>query len=219
MLLDFMNAYTQGFCLKNTLCVVSQTDVALFAAAILAVFLLFVLIFFLSAWIKRSHVVKSPYSGLPLRRASDLPYASAEKILRFLYGLHEFDNRIISLKSAAVCRETGRVFPNCITFYGTMKVDWDFLNKRFPGNYVSWGSLTDSQQEDIRAKHESLAWFQTELSSPSPSPRAIEPEYIYTSPGPLYVDLNTKVLIGWVNVPDTIFEVLIVQQPKKQYKY
>lgn len=198
---------------------VTQFEVALFAIAILGVFLLIVIGFFVNSWIQQKQVSLSPYSGLPLRRVSDLPYTSAEKILRYVYDLHQYDNRIFSLKKSALCRETGRVFPNCITWWGTMQVDWNFLQKKYPGNYVSWGSLDEAQQESIRMMHDSLENFQTGFSSPNPSPRAIEPDYVFAKPGPLYVDMDTKVLIGWQSVPGTVFEVLIVQHPKKQYKY
>lgn len=203
--------------LPTILAVATDTDVLLFAVAILLTFVLIVAVFFASQWIQRYRIGKSPYSTLPLRFASDLPFSSAEKILRFLYDLHQYDNRIFSLKKAALCRETGRVFPNAVTWYGTVKVDWNFLQKRFPGNYVSWGSLNDSQQESIIALHESLDGFQTDFSSPNPSPRNIEPEYALEKPGPLYVDLNTKVLLGWKIVPGTVFEVLIVQYPLKHH--
>jgi len=95
----------------------------------------------------------------------------------------------------------------------TVKVDWTFLQKRYPGIWVSWGSLNSDQQRAISDAHESLEGFQTEVSSPSPAPRAIEPEYAYTKPGPLYVDIQTKVLLGWKVVPGTELEVLIVQKP------
>ena len=67
--------------------------------------------------------------------------------------MHEYDNSIFDFGKAAFCRETGRIFPNVVTWYGTIKVDWTFLNKRYPGNYVSWGSLSEYQQEMIRSAH------------------------------------------------------------------
>ena len=90
-----------------------------------------------------------------------------------------------------------------------------FCKSGILGNYVSWGSLTKESQDAIRDAHASLDGFQTSESSPTPSPRAIEPEYVYTKPGPLYVDLETKVLLGWKVVPGTELEVLIVQKPIK----
>ncbi|HEV8052714.1 MAG TPA: hypothetical protein VGP47_09475, partial [Parachlamydiaceae bacterium] len=80
--------------------------------------------------------------------------------------------------------------------------------------YVSWGSLTAEQQGIIRNGHDSLEGFQTDFSSPNPLPRAVEAKYALSKPGPLYVDINTKVLLGWKCVPDTDLEVLIVQKPK-----
>lgn len=157
----------------------------------------------------------SPYTGRPLRRATDLPYFSVEKVFLYLHGYHQYDNSIFSLKKAAFCRETGRFFPNSVTWYNSIKVDWNFLRNRYPGHYVSWGSLTVDQQRLIRESHDSLDGYQTEKSCPNPIPRAVTPEYSYLKPGPLYVDFQTKVLLGWKVIPGTEFEVLIVQKPIK----
>lgn len=187
--------------------------VVLSASIILLSFTLLFALFWIGwKFTKRSHSV-SPYTGIPLRRTSELSYYSAEKVLRFLFDLKQYDNRIFKLSRAAFCRETGRIFIDSVTWLDTINVDWTFLQKRYPGHYVSWGSLSKELKESILAFHPSLEGFQTEHSSPSPAPRAIEPEYIYTKPGPLYVDLDTNVLLGWKQVPGTELEVLIVQQP------
>lgn len=187
--------------------------VLILSFGILLAFILVCLAFWFGWWVsQRSHSV-SPYTGVPLRRALDLSYYSAERVLRYMYDLHQYDNRVFKLSRAAFCRETGRIFTNCITWMDTIRVDWTFLQKRYPGHYVSWGSLSSEQQRAIREAHDSLEDFQTEISSPSPAPRAIEPEYVFTKPGPLYVDIETKVLLGWKEVPGTDLEVLIVQKP------
>lgn len=121
---------------------------------------------------------------------------------------------MFDFEKAALCRETGRIFPNAVSWLGIIKVDWTFLNKRYPGNYVSWGSLSDSQQEMIRSYHHSLEDFQTEISCKEPAPSKVDPESAASIPGPLYVDLDTKVLLGWKSVPLTDLEVLVVQKPK-----
>ena len=89
------------------------------------------------------------------------------------------------------------------------------MQKRYPGQWISWGSLSKELQDEIREAHASLDKFQTIESSPTPSPRAIESQYVYTKPGPLYVDIETKILLGWQVVPGTEFELLIVQKPIK----
>ncbi len=68
-------------------------------------------------------------------------------------------------------------------------------------------------------RHESLEGFQIELSSKTANPRAIEPQYALAQPGPLYVDIDSLVLVGWKSVPYTDLEVLIVQRPKPIPKY
>lgn len=131
--------------------------------------------------------------------------------------MHEYDNGLFDLSRAAICRTTGRIFPDSVTWHGSIRVDWNFLQKRYPGEYVSWGSLTQEQKTIIKEKHLSLEGFQTEFSSPKSSPRLIEPQYAYASPGPLYVDIRTGILLGWKCVPDTELEVLIVQKPFEKY--
>jgi hypothetical protein len=190
--------------------------VLLFAFTILLTFFLLILSYWYAFWYTdRSHAI-SPYTGLPLRRASEISYYSAEKVWRYLKESHQYDNQPINLKRAALCRETGRIFPNSVTLLDTIKVDWTFLQKRYPGNYVSWGSLNRDQQEAIRKVHDSLEGFQIEMSCPEPAPRAIDPQYVYIKPGPLYVDLESQVLLGWKEIPGTGLEVLIVQKPSKQ---
>jgi len=187
--------------------------VIFFSALVLLSFAFFAFLFWIGWRMTLRSQAVSPYTGVPLRRTSEVSYYSAERILKFLYDFHQYDNRIFKLRRAAFCRETGRIFQDCITLFDTIKVDWTFLRKRYPGNWVSWGSLNREQQEAIRQAHSSLNGFQIQDSSPHPSPRAIESEHAYSKPGPLYVDLETKILLGWKVVPETEFEVLIVQKP------
>lgn len=183
-------------------------------AVLLAFFLLFAAFWF-GHWLTRREASNSPYTGLPLRRASSISYYSLERVYRLLHERYQYENRFFDIKKAALCRETGRIFPDCVTWYDVIKIDWGFLQKRFPGSYVSWGSLTEMQKEDVRSVHGSLDGFETRFSSPTPSPRLIEPQYAMHKPGPLYVEINTGTLVGWLAVPDTDLEVLIVQKPLK----
>ncbi len=159
----------------------------------------------------------SPYTGKPLRPAMEIYWEAKEKVLKYLFQRQDFANRIIAFNRAALCRDTGRIFPNCVTWYGQYNVDWSFIRKHFPGHYVSWGSLSKDQQNEIREKHGSLEGYQTQFSSQNPSPRQVEEEYAYMKPGPLYIDTETGILIGWKCVPDTELEVLVVQRPLEQY--
>lgn len=191
--------------------------VLLFAFSVLFGFFFLVAAFWLSWWYSRESLGLSPYTGLPLRRATDLSYSYAEKVYIYLKRYHQYDNRPFDFRRAAFCRETGRIFQDCINVFDAIRIDWSFLQKRFPGDYVSWGSLNSDQQNAIRNAHVTLNGFQTEISCPEPSPRAFDPAYIYVKPGPLYVDLQTMVLVGWKEVPDTNLEVLIVQKPKPKF--
>lgn len=127
----------------------------------------------------------------------------------------DFYNRPFLFRKAAFSRETGRIYPDAIDWKGSIQVDWSFLLKRFPGNFVSWGSLSLEAQRLVREKHGTISGFQTECSSEKPAPRDAEKELMYLSPGPLYVDPKTGVLLGWKRVPETPFEILVVQRPIK----
>lgn len=193
---------------------VSSSTVVLFSIAILTTFFLLFAAFWFSWRYSLRQTVLSPYSGMPLRRGSDLSYYSVERILRYLYEMEDYNNRMFDLRRAAVCRETGRIFPDSITWFDTISVDWNFLQKRRPGQYVSWGSLTEDQKEYVKKIHGNLEEFQLEASSKNPLPRAIEPKFALARPGPLYVDIDTYVLLGWKIVPGTEFEILIVKHPE-----
>jgi len=197
--------------------VISQQELVSFWLLLFLVFLFLFTVFFFRLWQNREISCLSPYTGFPLRKGTDIFWVTRQKILRYLYDMHDYHNRIFDLQRAAFCRETGRIFPDALTWYGTIKVDWSFLQNRHPGDYVSWGSLTDEQKVLIAEKHGTLKGYQTEISSPTPSPQKVQPRYAHTKPGPLYVDLRTATLIGWKCVPDTDLEVLIVQKPQKQY--
>lgn len=196
---------------------ITPSALTLFWFFILLTIVGLVAFFWVNLWLQKRAGTMSPYTGLPLRPGYELPYESAKQILQYLYDRHEYDNQIFDLQKSAFCRETGRLFPNSITWFETIYVDWTFLQKRFPGHYVSWGSLTDVQQQAILEAHGSLDGFQTTFSSFNSSPRMIEPEYAYAKPGPLYVDLDSHVLLGWQEVPYTEFEVLIVKRPLQKH--
>lgn len=198
---------------------VLPTDVMLFGFAILGVFFILFGVFWVGWRLSQRAICLSPYSGMPLRRCSDLSYYNVERVLRYIYEQQNYENRIFELRKSSFCRETGRIFPNSISWFDTIHVDWSFIQKRYPGNFVSWGSLTPEQQIAIRDMHESLQGFQTEHSSKEASPRSVEPRYALLKPGPLYVNIDSNVLVGWKCVPNTELEVLIVQKPKSAPEY
>jgi hypothetical protein len=192
------------------------SNVFLFGFAVLAVFLALFATFIIGWRLSQKGECLSPYSGRPLRRADELSYYSMERVLRYLYSMRDYHNQIFAFRDAAFCRETGRIFPNCINRLGRIVVDWGFIQKRYSGVYVSWGSLTERQQAAVKDMHSSLEGFQIAESSAEPLPKNVEPQYVLMKPGPLYVDINTFVLVGWKLVPGTDLEILIVQRPRSQ---
>jgi len=167
-----------------------------------------------SVWpLRRRKPPLSPYSKMPLRRANSLRYTTKYIVRLYLKEMEDFDNRQFDLNRAALCRETGRIFPDVVSWMGKMHVDWNFLQKRMAGSWVSYGSLPDDRRQDLWDKHGTLAGFQTEFSSENPLPQDGEEEYNLIKPGPLYVNLENDVVMGWKMVPGTEVEVLVVKRP------
>lgn len=154
------------------------------------------------------------YTKKPMTLGIDVAASVRGFVNDFLLSHPQPENSPIDFDTAAISPETGRIFPHAAFKGSFVRLGWDFLSKHYPGRYVSWGSLGELEQATIRLCHgESLAGYQTEVSSPRPLPQEIDSHYALTRPGPLYVDRTTKILIGWKEVPGTEFEVLIVQMP------
>lgn len=195
--------------------VLTTADILLFAFVLIAVFAALAFFSWFSWRISQKTIDPSPYTGVPLRRASDIGFYQAEKVYQYLTQKSSYDNPLFDLQKASFCRDTGRIFPHSINWLDCIRVDWNFLQKRHRGHYVSWGSLSQQQQTELRRIHGSLEDYQTQMSSTQPIPRLVEPVFAFTKPGPLYVDVTTNTLLGWQIVPETDFEVLIVQHPLK----
>lgn len=170
-------------------------------------------LFYLGWWLTNRPGSVSPYTGSPMASGSQLSYEAVRKVHVYLESLPADENPFFELNKAAVCRETGRIFPHAVNFFDIISVNWTFLNKRYPGNYVSWGSLSEGEKEDIFSSHTSLEGYQTEHSCPNASPKEIDSVNAMSIPGPLYVDVESKTLLGWKRVPDTGLEVLVAQRP------
>lgn len=143
----------------------------------------------------------------------DFPKSLTRQVEEFLKGLPQPENGPFDINYAAICRDTKRIFPNAVTRGEVIRLNWDFLDKRYRGNWVSWGSLSEMQQGMIKLHHRSVEGFQLEKSCPNRKPEDIESWYAILRPGPLYVDVATKILLGWQRVPGTDFEVLVVKKP------
>ncbi len=156
----------------------------------------------------------SPYTGKKLRRAESLPFKTMYTVRKYMDDNEDSINRPFSFRTAAFCRETGRIFEKAVRWNGVIRVNWDFLKKKYPGEYVSWGSLTKEEQKKLIKQYGDLNGFQTEASSKKRKPKDVEEEYIYLKPGPLYVNKSYNLVVGWKCIPDTDIEVLIVQRPK-----
>ena len=189
-----------------------RTIVVVILSFVLLLSMLVGLIIF-AHWRGRKRGSTSPYTKQPMSLGVDIAVSIQTHIEGFMASLPQPENEPFDLKKSAVCRETGRIFPQCVTPAEYIHLKWDFLHKRYPGKYVSWGSLTETEKATIRVCHESLEGFQTEISCPKPLPNEIDPYYAVVKPGPLYVDLSSKILLGWKVVPGTEFEVLVVQKP------
>jgi hypothetical protein len=147
---------------------------------------------------------------------ADVARSLAGIVNAFLQEEPQPENPPIDFLLASYCPQTGRIFPNTVTEKERVQLSWDFLKRRWPGMFISWGALSEEERGVVRLLHGSLDGFQTEHSSTHVAPESVVEEFSSLAPGPLYIDQKTKVVIGWKKVPGTYFEVLVVQQPKFQ---
>ena len=157
-----------------------------------------------------------PYTHEPMCLGVDVAASLAAYVNAFLIEQEQPDNPEIDFERAAYCPKTGRIFPDCVRPGEQISLSWDFIKRRYPGTFISWGALPEEERGVIKLLHDSFESFQTEKNSSKLRPEDVENEYATALPGPLYVDKSKKVLMGWKKVPGTYFEVLVVQKPKFQ---
>lgn len=157
-----------------------------------------------------------PYCSSVLQFGSDVANSIQAHVNGYMETFSEEDNPQIDFSKAAICPTTGRIFTNCVLRGKVVSLDWSFLEKRSPGTYVSWGALPEDEKGIMGLVHLTLDGYQTKQSSTNIRPEKCEKEISLLSPGPLYVDRKTKILLGWVKVPGTDFEVLLVRRPQFQ---
>lgn len=174
--------------------------------------IMFGLLFF-GYWVSKKRGSLSPYSGRPMMLGVDLPISIAKQVEGFLESLPQPENPSFEMDRAAICRETGRIFPNVVNKGEIIRLNWRFLVDRCPGNWVSWGSLSQQLKAVIKLHHRDIEGFQLEKSCPNRLPQDVEPYYAMMKPGPLYVDSAKKTFLGWQVVPGTHLEVLVVKKP------
>lgn len=148
----------------------------------------------------------SPYCGKPLVPARLLSFSAMEKLSSFLLHLSDEEFYSVDIDRAAICPETGRIFPNAINRWGSIRISRKFLKKYYSGTLVQWNSLSDQEKKIIQSMHFSLSHFST-------SPHA---SALHHKPGPLYADREKKILLGWKRIPGTSLEALVLQIPNKK---
>lgn len=200
----------------NEFQITGEIAVVAFLAAILLSIGIMIGLLVLGWWVVKRQGSVSPYTGKPMHLGEDIARSAIREIEDLLHRLDPIDNPPFDMRFAAICPQTGRIFPDCVNRFGVIRLNWNFLQKRYSGKWVSWGSLNLIQQAEVRSAHDSLEGFQTDVSCTSPFPKDIDRFHAMAKPGPLYVDLATKNLMGWKCVPGTTLEVLVVQRPYYQ---
>jgi hypothetical protein len=192
-----------------------QTILLVFASLLAVLVILFLLLWI--GWKKEGvRGNKCPYCGRPMRLGIDVARSITEMVNGFLAEQPQPENPQIDFARAAYCPVTGRIFPECVSGTEQISLSWNFIRRRCEGTFVSWGALSEDEKGILKLLHGSLEGFQIEQSSSHLRPEEVEEDFSSLSPGPLYIDRKTKVVVGWKKVPGTYFEVLVVQQPRFQ---
>lgn len=171
-------------------------------------------LYYMGWWLTNRPGSYSPYSKRPMVLGNQLSFEAVEKVHNFLLSQPDGENLVFDLTRAAVCRETGRIFPDAVNSFDVIKLKKNFVSGVYPGKFVLWGTLSFEFQESLREKHHSLEGFQTQGFDRESDFTKEDRVRGFVKPGPLYVDVETGVVIGWKRVLGTELEVFIVQKPK-----
>lgn len=190
-----------------------QQAIGLLFISIILLIVLFGALMWFGWWVTVRRGAVSPYTKKPMMLGVDLPKSIALAVEEFMKSLPQPENSPFDCTKAAICRDTGRIFPDAVKRGEIIRLGWEFLQNRYPGTWVSWGSLSETEKGVIRLCHRSLRGFQMENSCPRRNPQEIDSYYASLRPGPLYIHVAKKTFLGWKVVPGTYFEVLVVQKP------
>ncbi len=142
---------------------------------------------------------RSPFTGKKLLPATCILYPAAEKIALFMQAEKQVP---IDWEQATFCPDTRRIFPKSLNQLGAVALPSPYWRGVYDKpSLTAWLFLTDEQKDEMFQLHGAIKGFQLGHQK---------------RPGPLFVDLKSKTLVGWKQVPDTDIEVLIVHYPEKR---
>lgn len=158
---------------------------------------------------------KSPFSGLPLRKGGELSFFAEKKLHEFYMSLPRHFNQTPKLDKSTICTSTGRIFPNSISKFGATSNPKDIFLNYPKGDYILWQELSDPLKKTIIENHDSIKGFQINQLPKYTKEQPLNHKFAHIKPGPLFVDLKTKALLGWKEIPETNLETLVYQPPTK----
>src|ERR1700733_13636011 len=100
-------------------------------------------------WVSVQKGALCPYTKKPLLLGIDVAKSFTNFVNTFLLSHPQPENAPIDFETAAYCQDTGRIFTNCVRKGEIVKLDWSFLRKHYPGNWVSSGSLSEYEQAPL----------------------------------------------------------------------
>lgn len=158
---------------------------------------------------------KSPFSHYEyLMPAEQLHFTAMQYVHQFLQN-HPYSQMKVDLTSTLVCRKTGRIFSCDTKCRRTMKSAECYLMQHYSGVLVPWSTLNQEQKQNFVARHSCLKHFQLHPSGANTAFSYSDWTSADMKPGPLFVDLEAGVAVGWQCIPHTNLEIIIVQPPSK----
>src|SRR6185295_10132738 len=104
-----------------------QEAIVLFFASIVFICVMMVGLLWFGWWVARTRGSLSPYTKQPLMLGVDLPVSIGHHIEEYVKSLQQPENKPFEYSKAAICRSTGRIFPNAVKRGEMIQLDWSFL--------------------------------------------------------------------------------------------
>lgn len=166
----------------------TKTILGSFTAGMVFSFLLILIILYAGWKWTNGRWGKSPFTGANLKLGSELTFDAANKVSRYMLDHSSDQNPGFDITRAAICPDTGRIFPNAIGELEIPKVSKNYLVHLAKGEWTPVSSLSDKGKERLINHVEDFSSYAQDS---------------------LYIDLNTATLIGWKRVPGTSLQLLI----------
>ncbi len=135
---------------------------------------------------------RSPFSGKAMRHGKEFSFEAVSKVLAFLEAENDKDNLPFDLEKAAICEETGRIFPDALNAFEVVKLKKPYTKHFYKAKMEALENLSEKEQMDLRENCDNFSFFSKNSS--------------------IFVDREKGNILAWKKIPETALELMLVKK-------